>query len=354
MATPRRRVNLYDVLVHWLETWEPDCAFSGKTRKDYAEWRRKFSRHYRRALGPWPEETPLRLSVVRSTDKGDHLRKKILFDSSPGVTVPAYLLIPKGLRRGERRPGLVAAHGHGGGKDDVVGVSRETRDKEKVAWVEQLNYEYGLHAVQRGYVVIAPDWCPFGERRPPKAWSREPERDPCNVTDMAWLYFGRPLLTQSIWDGMRAVDVLAAHPNVDPRRIGVIGLSQGGTMATHLLINDRRVRAGVISGYCNTLRGNVLRIRNSMRTCGAQHVPGLLLHGDVPDMQGLIAPKPTLFEMGRRETCFYFPDMNRAYQHVAGIYKAAGCADRIGRDVHPHDHRWSGVKAWDWLARWLG
>ena len=81
------------------------------------------------------------------------------------------------------------------------------------------------------------------------------------MTSLAWLYFGRPLLTQSIWDGMRAIDVLIDHPHVDRRRIGVIGLSQGGTMASHLLINDRRIRTGVVSGYISTVRGEALNMR---------------------------------------------------------------------------------------------
>ena len=180
-----------------------------------------------------------------------------------------------------------------------------------------------------------------------------PDRDPCNVVNIAWQYFGRPLLTQNIWDGMRAVDVLVGHPSVDPRRIGVVGLSYGGTMATHLLINDRRIRAGVVSGYLSTVRDDALNMRGTCNSCGAQHVPGLLLHGDIPDMLGLAVPKPVLFEMGRKETCFHYPDMARAYRHLSKIYEAAGVPERIGKDVYPNDHRWSGKKAWDWLAKWL-
>ena len=50
---------------------------------------------------------PKRLEVV---DRGDHVREKILFDSSAGVRVPAWLLLPKDLARGEKRPGILAAH----------------------------------------------------------------------------------------------------------------------------------------------------------------------------------------------------------------------------------------------------
>ena len=60
-----------------------------------------------------------------------------------------------------------------------------------------------------------------------------------------------------------------------------------------------------------------------------------------------------LFEMGKQETCFHYPDMLKAYRHLRKIYKAAGFPDRIGGDHHPNDHQWSGKKAWKWLEKWL-
>lgn len=352
MASGKRYVNLFDVLQFWLKNWEPDCEFDGTTPEDYKRWRMSFARHYRRCLGRWPEKVPLNLEVVSEEDKGDYVRRKVYYNSSFGVTVPAYVLEPKGLRKGQRLPAILAAHGHGHGKDDICGVTREQSDAEAVKGVEQLNYEYAIAAVRHGYVVIAPDWCPFGERRPPDSFVRQ-GRDPCNVMGMCWQYFGRPLLTQNVWDGMRAVDILVQHPNVDPRRIGVIGLSYGGTMSTHLLVNDRRLRAGVVSGYISTVRGDALTTRGQGNTCGAQHVPQLLLHGDIPDVLGLAVPKPVLFEMGEKETCFHYPDMKKAYGYLRRIYHAAGYPDRIAADVHPNDHMWSGRKAWDWLKKWL-
>lgn len=352
MSKPKRYVNLYDVLQNWLKTRKPDCLFKGGTPADVRAWQRAFRRRYLSHITPWPERVPPRTEVVSVEDKGGYIRKKVLFDSCCGVTVPAYLLEPKGLAKGEKRPGVLAAHGHGNGKADVVGVTRELSNPGAQDPPDPSKLEYGLEPVMRGYFVIAPDWCPFGERRPAVEWTR-PNRDACNVMDLAWRYFGRPLITQNIWDGMRAVDVLAAHPGVDARRLGVLGMSQGGTMATHLLINDPRLRVGIVSGYISTVRGDALALRGRVNTCGAQHVPGLLLHGDIPEMLGLACPKPVLFEMGEKEACFHFPDMIAAYRRLERIYKAAGCPERIDSDVHPNGHQWSGKKVWTWLEKWL-
>lgn len=348
----RRSVSLLDTIQRWCKEWKPDCEFSAGTPAAFRSWQRRFRRLYLGLLGPWPEKAPLRTKVIETVDKGDHLRKKIIFDSSRGVTVPAFILEPKGLKRGERRAAILASHGHGSGKASVVGLTSEVGSPNEVARVSRLNYEYGLEAVRRGYVVIAPDWCPFGERLPNPNWLRV-NRDPCDITNLALLYFGRPILTQSIFDGIRCIDVLETHPHVNPRRMGVIGLSHGGTMAAHLLINEPRLRAGVVSGYISTIREDALTMRGCGNTCGAQHVPGLLLHGDIPDMLGLICPKPVLYEMGRKETCFHYPDMAKAYARVERIYRVAGHAERIARDDHPNGHRWSGNKAWAWLEKWL-
>jgi dienelactone hydrolase len=346
----RDNVNAYDAIQALAELFPATLSFSGQSEADYAAWRVRFLAAYHECLGPWPQRVPLEVKVVSTEDCGDHRRLKLYFRSSPGVCVPAYLLIPTDMRPGERRPGILAAHGHGNGKADVVGIT--DGDEARAQHVRALNYDYGLQAVRRGYVVIAPDWLPFGERRPPLEWTRE-GRDPCNVVGMAWQYYGYTLLAQNIWDGMRALDVLAERPEVDPSRLAVLGLSYGGTMATHLAINDPRLKVAIVSGYLSTVRGDAITMRGRGNFCGAQHVPGLLRYGDIPDMLGLIAPKPLLIEAGRRDDCFVIEDVRPAYAHLERIYRAAGCPERLAYDEHDGAHAWHGTLAWEWLERWL-
>ncbi|MHB0879039.1 MAG: alpha/beta hydrolase family protein, partial [Anaerolineae bacterium] len=329
---------------------KPRLAFAGTSAGDFAAWRSRFAAAYTSFLGPWPEPVPANVEVTEDEDCGDHRRLKLYYDSSPGITVPAYLLVPKGIAPGERRPGIIACHGHGNGKDDIVGI--DGGNAERTALIQQLNYDYARQAVRRGYVVIAPDWLPFGERKPPVEWSRV-GRDPCNVVGMAWQYYGYTLLAQNVWDGMRAVDILAERPEVDGSRLAVLGLSYGGTMTTHLAINDPRLKVAVISGYISTVRGDAMTMRGKGNFCGAQHVPQLLAYGDVPEMAGLIAPKPLLVEAGLNDDCFEIGDARRAFGRLEAMYTAAGCADRLGREEFPGGHAWRGVAAWDWLARWL-
>jgi dienelactone hydrolase len=170
---------------------------------------------------------------------------------------------------------------------------------------------------------------------------------------MASGYLGYHLLALQIWDGMRTVDYLQSRPEVDPDRLGVAGLSFGGTMTTYLAALEPRLKVACISGYLSTVKGDAMGMRGLGNFCGAQYMPGLLTLGDIPDVAGLIAPKPLLIEMGEQDTCFVIDDMRAAYAHLERIYAAAGASDRLDADIHPGPHAWSGRKAFDWFARWL-
>ena len=57
--------------------------------------------------------------------------------------------------------------------------------------------------------------------------------------------------------------------------------------------------------------------------------------------------------MGEQDTCFVIEDAQKAYDHLARIYQAAGAADRLVLDRFPGDHQFSGRKSLDWFDKWL-
>ena len=54
---------------------------------------------------------------------------------------------------------------------------------------------------------------------------------------------GRSIARYFTWDGIRAIDYLLTRPEVDPNRIGVTGLSGGGTQSSYIGAIDQRVAA---------------------------------------------------------------------------------------------------------------
>jgi len=349
MAEKKRYLSPFDSVMAWIEGEQSDLTFTRAMEDDYRRWRDAFEARLLGLLGPTPEMAAPEPEVLETVDCDDHIREKVVFDSEKYASVPAYVLLPKGLEPGERRPGILAAHGHGRGKVDVCGIADTQEDTDHIAGC---NYDYGRQFVRRGYIVVAPDWRGFGERRSPAEWAR-PNRDPCNVNYMATGYTGHHLLALQIWDGMRTVDYLQSRPEVDPQRLGVAGLSFGGTMTTYLAALEPRLKVACISGYISTVKGDAMTMRGLGNFCGAQYMPGLLTIGDIPEVAGLIAPKPLMVESGEEDACFVIDDAKAAYSRLERIYAAAGAADRLDVDVFPGPHAWSGAKAFDWFERWL-
>jgi len=311
----------------------------------FEDWRVRFKQKVLELIGPFPEAVPLRTEVVEEETINDFveagiqpfIQSKIVYDTEPFGSCVAQLLVPGGIKHGERRPAVLCAHGHGSGKHQMIGFDQSTWQPKNGSPPGAPNYEAAaVHLVKLGYVVIAPDWRAFGERALDPEYTRK-GRDPCNVLHMSFGYFGFTLLGLNVWDAMRSIDVLQSMPQVDPGRIGMVGKSYGGTMTTYTTALDDRIKAACISGYLSSLDDAMSR-RGLGNYCGAQYLPGLLEWGDIPDVVGLIAPRPLLIEAGNRDDCFVFPDTTKAYERLAEIYKAAGHPDRLDRDVADVEH----------------
>jgi len=344
-----RYYSPYQSIHAWMAGERPALPCEATNRQEFARWKRAFRARLLRLLGPTPPPAPRNLEVLEESDQGDYIRRKVVFDSERYASVPAYLLIPKDIKPGERRPGILAAHGHGRGKIDVCGVVES--EEEFQNQVAPLNYAYAVGFVQQGYVVLAPDWRCFGERANPADWVR-PGRDTCNVSYLALGYAGYHLLRLQVWDAQRCLDVLQSLPMVDGHRLGMAGLSFGGTMTTYTTALDPRIRVACISGYVSTL-DDAMGDRGLGNFCGSQYMPGLRTIGDIADVASLIAPRPLVVEMGEQDQCFVIDDAKQAFARVAQAYKAAGHPERLHADIHPAGHAWSGKVAYPVFARVL-
>ena len=113
---------------------------------------------------------------------------------------------------------------------------------------------------------------------------------------------------------------------------------------------DSRVRVAVISGALNVFQE---RIQNAGYSCGAQVIPGLLQFGDTPEIGSLIAPRPTIWEVGRKDPLAVGGWVENAAERLQRAYAAAGKTSNF--QVHHFDggHVWNGETALPLLARIL-
>jgi dienelactone hydrolase len=319
----------------------PTLRFGGATREDWQTWRRRFRTALVRTLGQTPEPLPLRVRVIDRQREDGYTRETIEFNPDAFSTVRAIVLIPDGPR--QARPGVLCAHGHGSGKASVIGDDPAYK-------------QIGLHLVRAGFVVIAPDWRSFGERRDSGKYighfGDEHGRDGCDLSFMLYGYFGYQPLTLNVADARRCLDYLASRADVDANRLGMIGCSFGGTMTTFTAALNARIKAAVICGYLSTI-GDALSPRGGGNTCGSQFVFGLRAIGEIPDVAGLIAPRPCLVQIARRDPIFHDDDAMRAYRHLQKIYRAAGAGDQLELDHFDGVHEHNIAPAIEFLARRL-
>jgi dienelactone hydrolase len=304
-------------------------------------WRERARERLAQLLGPMPEPVPLDVEVVETVDCGSYRREKLVFDTESVMSVPAYLLVPHDLTG--PGPAVLAQHGHGPGKSEVCGLS----DGESRAAVEEHNGDYAHRLASRGYVVLAPDLRCFGERAD---WT-PPDKYGCDLNLVHAVMAGVNPLADNLWDLARALDVLEQHPLVDPARIGMVGLSYGGTVTLFLAALDERVHAAVVSGFFSSW---IAAHRVPWNMCGSQVLPGMLGALEHVHLGALVAPRPLLVETGTQDPLFPVDVARPEMVTLARVYRALGVPERLEHDVFEGGHRWNGERAYPFLARWLG
>jgi len=299
------------------------------------DWRARCRGRLDDMLGPPPTRVPLALETTESVECDGYRRERVVFDVEETMSVPAYRLVPHG--RVAPGPAVLAVHGHGPGKAEACGLERTGTP----------NADYAHQLARLGYVVLAPDLRCFGER---VDWN-PPDHYACDTNLVHAVMAGLNPLAQNLWDLSRALDVLEADPLVDPGRMGVAGLSYGGTMTLFLAATDHRVAAAVVSGYFSSWTESH---KMPWNMCGSQVLPGMLGNIEHVDLGALVAPRPLLVETGTDDDLFPAPVATAEMGKLRGVYRSLGAGDRLVHDVFAGGHEWHGVEAYPFLDRWIG
>ncbi|MEA2632303.1 MAG: hypothetical protein QOE66_2522 [Chloroflexota bacterium] len=316
--------------------------FRGTTPDDARRWQSAFAATLRSLLGPIRPPAAWDPVLERIVTLDDHVREERLLTADGFDPVPFHLLLPRHVAQGslDRRPALLAIHGHGGfGHDAIVARGDSPKFHEEVA---RLHYDYGLQLVRRGYVVAAPCLTPFGRRKPGKD---NAQGDPCTATFVGLQLLGRLLIAENLRDILWTLDFVAAHPAVDPHRIGCVGLSYGGRMTMLATALDPRLRVAVIAGALNCLQERLATGGGA----GCQVIPNLLTYGDVPEIGGLIAPRPCLWQVGSRDELLDPEWARTALDRIGHAYHAFGAEAQLRVDRFEGGHEWHGESAYPFL-----
>ncbi len=311
-------------------TWTAEDA---RARK--AQFREKFIR----ALGGFPEKTPLNARVTGVIEHPDYRIEKIIFESQPRFFVTANLYIPK---KGKGPfPAILFPLGH------------EDGAKSHDTWQQIL-----VTFARKGYVCLA--WDPLGQGERVQIFDADlggskapPSTTEHTILGTQTLLAGDPLARYTIWDGIRALDYLVSRPEVDPKRIGCTGNSGGGTHTAYLSALDDRIQVAAPSCFITTWRRLLLSIGPQD---AEQCVPPFLGDGlDHADFIHAFAPKPYMM-LSAIQDFFSITGARETYAEAKRVYGLLGASDKIAMTEADDGHGYSKPRrlaSYKWFDKWL-
>jgi hypothetical protein len=260
-------------------------------------------------LGDLPaRQRPIGGTKQREEERDGYVLETWLLDLNGLEPVPAYLARPRAISG--RAPAVLFNHSHGGGY--TIGKQEFVDGR---SYLQPIPYAKVL--TDMGYVSLCIDHWVFGER------SHATEAD----TFKAMLWQGQVLWGMMVYDSLRALDFLAARPDVDPERVGTLGMSMGSTMAWWLAALDTRLKVTVDINCLTDFQA--LLAENGLSRHGLYYfVPGLLKRFTTAQINALIAPRAHLGLAGLRDSLTPLKGLDLIDAELQKVYAAAGHPER--------------------------
>lgn len=343
MLKPQTHARTFDPMVYLNARYDgttPRYRYSARTADEHAIWERRLRRKLIELLGGFPKEKePLAPEVVEIVEFPDYVRERVIFNTRPLLSVPAYLLLPR--KRHGKLPAVVCLPGHGPGRNTIIGYDDSGAPRSELGGYQN---DFAIQAVRHGYAALAIEQLAFGERS-----SADPKVQGCHVPTMNAQMLGLTMIGLRVWDARRALDYLQTRPEVDRDRIGVMGISGGGTTTLFSMAIEKRFKAAVVSGYLCSFRHSIM----AMDHCVDNFVPGVIPYAEMYDIAALAAPRAFFAESGTRDSIFPVDAAKHAYQMARKAWQVLGAPERVGQEIFEGEHQFWGKGAFAFLKKWL-
>jgi dienelactone hydrolase len=288
---PRHKRQFDQLVGHVQKLWRDSDA----TRRDF--WKKadfssveaweKTTEPYREAfhteaIGKLPEPTmPLNPRSRQVYDEKTWTGHEVMLNVYDDVFAYGILLLPKGLKPGEKRPVVVCQHG-------LEGRPVHTIDVEK----RPVYNHFSRRLVELGYIVYAPQNPYIGETT-----FRQIQRK------------GQPLklalFSFIVRQHQRTIDWLETLPNVDAKKIAFYGLSYGGKTAMRVPAIEKRYCLSICSADFNEWVGKNVSVDLPMSYMWTKEYDmyefDLGNTFNYAEMAFLIAPRPFMVERGHND-----------------------------------------------------
>jgi len=275
--------------------------------------------------GDVPKDAPT-FDKIGEDEIGTYYRASIPI--LPEVHAEGIYIVPKGLMG--KAPLIIAMHGGGG-------------SPELALFHGGHNYHDMVRGgVKRGYIVFAPQHL-FSSPGLPK--------DIRNKTDQRMRLIGTSLTAVEIAKITRSLDVILTRPEVDPSRVGMVGLSYGGYYALVTPAIDVRIKVSVSACYYGVQEGRYGRDELSVPS-DFQFTDRFTLFRDT-DLVALICPRALEIQAGskddedHRESGKLLAPLSEAY------YANLGLPGRFHYVILEGGHQFYDDSGWEFVKKHL-
>jgi dienelactone hydrolase len=257
------------------------------------------------------ELPPLQVRELETEDFESYRRVLVRYVVDINREASAHLYLPKVKPSGNssKYPAILALHPTSNlGKLVVAGEGSLP------------NRNYAVELVERGYVVLAPDYPSFGD-----------QTDYNFHTDR---YVSGTMA--AIVNHRRGVDLLLRRDDIDPERIAAIGHSLGGHNSMFVGVFDQRIKAVVSSCGWDPFHfyygGKIAGWSSDRYMPRIRELYGLdpdKMPFDFYEVAAAIAPRAFFSNSPLRDSNFVADGVKKAESRIRDVYKLLGAEDRL-------------------------
>jgi dienelactone hydrolase len=303
-------------------------SFSGKaTAEEFFAWQKESRAFLSDVLynGQPPESVPLNPEYGAKQERDGYTLVEVKFSDRPGHKTFGRLARPTSPAA-EKLPAVLALHGHS--------------PTEMGCFDPGHMYYYGDLLAKKGYIVLAIgiDHDDLDHDKPFRSMIMLPRNVPF------------PAMGQRVWMSRRAVDFLQSLPDVDPEKIAVVGLSNGGLTTMFVAAMDERIGLAVSSG---SLIMHSRMWHRELVHCRCQYLDQMDGALDYYDVFALAAPRPLIVQNGRRDSGFPVGSAEKAFAHIKRAYEIAGAPEKVFHDVHDGAHEFRSQVPLMWFEKYM-
>lgn len=276
-----------------------------------------------------------RSRLIKETDQWTC--HEVVLDVYSGVYAWGYLLLPKDLKPGEKRPVVVCQHG-------LEGLPEHVIDEDETSRPWRAYKAFAAKLAERGFITFAP-------HNPYRG------KDEFRVLQRKLNPLGKTLFSVILAQHDRILDWLSEQPFVDPKRIGFYGLSYGGKSAMRLPSLLDRYALSICSADFNewVKKNTTVDRRHSYVFTGEYEIFEFDLGHtyNYAEMGVMLAPRPFMVERGHNDGVA--PDEWVAYEYakIRRTYAYLGIPERTEIEYFNGPHTINGQATYRFLHKHL-